>query len=246
MRENIHIGTSGWNYDHWKGPFYPEDLPQDQWLKFYTDHFDTVEINNSFYQQPEKETISEWRDGVPDHFLFAAKANRYITHMKKLNDPEESIRKMADSFGVFGDKLGSILFQLPPKWNFNEERLRSFIKLLPGDFRYAFEFRDRSWINDTTAAILEENNIAFCIYHLSGYQSPLTITADFIYIRLHGPVEEKYQGKYDENYLSSWAEKLTDWSDKGKDVYLYFNNDDQGFAVQNALKLKELTGGVPS
>lgn len=246
MSGTIHIGTSGWNYDHWKGPFYPEDLPQEQWLKFYTEHFDTVEINNSFYQQPEKSTVLKWCDGVPDQFRFAVKANRYMTHMKKLNEPEDSVQKMADTFSEFGEKLGMILFQLPPKWNFNEERLRNFVNLLPGDFHYVFEFRDKSWINETTYSILEENNIAFCIYHLSGYQSPLKVTADFVYVRLHGPVEEKYQGKYDEKYLSEWADKLKEWGKKGKDVYLYFNNDDQGFAVQNALKLKELTGRVSS
>lgn len=236
----IHIGTSGWNYDHWTGPFYPEEIPKSDWLEHYQGQFKTVEVNNTFYNLPKPETLEKWKGRVPDDFVFAAKANRYITHMKKLKEPEESLENMLDVFEAFGEKLGPILFQLPPNWNFNEERLRNFISLLPDDLRSTFEFRDESWINDTTFHILEENNIAFCIYDLAGYQSPVEVTADFVYVRLHGPSENKYQGKYDHDQLSWWSDRIHEWRDNGRDVYLYFDNDEQGFAPQNALELKEI------
>lgn len=236
----IHIGTSGWNYDHWSGPFYPEDLSGDDWLEHYQGQFNTIEVNNTFYNLPEPETLANWKDRVPDDFVFAAKANRYITHMKKLKEPKESLENMLNVFEALGDKLKPVLFQLPPNWNFNEERLRNFINLLPDDLTSTFEFRDKSWINETTFSILEENNIAFCIYDLAGYESPVKVTADFVYVRLHGPSENKYQGKYNEDQLLQWADRLNEWKDEDKDVYLYFDNDEQGFAPQNALELKDL------
>lgn len=236
----IRIGTSGWNYDHWSGPFYPEELPKKQWLDHYQGQFDTVEVNNTFYNLPNPETIENWKNKVSDHFKFAAKANRYITHMKKLKEPRESLENMLKVFKSFGEKLGPVLFQLPPNWNFNEERLRSFLDLLPDDLMSTFEFRDKSWINDTTFSFLGEKNAAFCIYDLAGYQSPLHVTADFVYVRLHGPADQKYQGKYGHDQLAWWADRIHEWRDQNKNVYLYFDNDDQGFAPQNALELKEM------
>ncbi|MEX0647809.1 MAG: DUF72 domain-containing protein [Balneolaceae bacterium] len=243
MPGKIHIGTSGWNYKHWKGTFYPEDLSQKEWLDFYKDRLDTVEINNSFYRLPEKKTFIKWKNSVSGNFIFSAKASRYITHMKKLKGPpEESLKNMLDNFEGLGDHLKPILFQLPPNWKFNEERLKSFIDILPDNFLYTFELRDERWINDTSTDILKDRNIAFCIYELAGYQSPLNITADFVYIRLHGPGKEKYQGKYTKKQLSGWADHLKDWQANNLDVYLYFDNDEQGFAAQNAMELKEMVG----
>ncbi|WP_340105097.1 DUF72 domain-containing protein [Rhodohalobacter sp. 8-1] len=237
---DIYIGTSGWNYDHWKGAFYPEDLPKSDWLNHYCGQFDTVEVNNTFYNLPEPETLEDWVNRVPDNFTFAAKANRYITHMKKLNEPKESLENMLEVFGAFGNKLKPILFQLPPNWNFNEDRLRNFLNLLPDDQLTTFEFRDESWINDTALSILEENGAAFCIYDLAGYQSPFEVTAEFVYVRLHGPTDQKYKGKYGKDQLAWWADRLREWRADGKDVYLYFDNDEQGFAPQNALELKDM------
>lgn len=237
---DIHIGTSGWNYDHWVGAFYPEDLSKSDWLDHYCSQFDTVEVNNTFYNLPDPETLEDWVNRTPDDFTFAAKANRYITHMKKLNEPEESLENMLEVFGAFGAKLKPILFQLPPNWNFNEDRLRNFLNLIPDDQMITFEFRDQSWMNDTTFSILEENGAAFCIYDLAGYQSPMEVTADFLYVRLHGPSDQKYKGKYNEDQLGWWADRLREWKDDGKDVYLYFDNDEQGFAPQNALELKDM------
>lgn len=242
MPGNIHIGTSGWNYDHWKEAFYPKNLSQDQWLDHYKDQFDTVEVNNSFYKLPDTRTLEKWKKNVPENFVFAAKANRYITHMKKLNEPEDSLNKMLDAFKSLGNNLEPILFQLPPNWKFNEERFRQFTDLLPDDFIYVFEFRNKDWINETSFSILEEKNSAFCIYELAGYQSPEEVTADFVYIRLHGPSNKKYRGKYNQEQLSYWADRLNTWSEQNKDVYIYFDNDEKGYAPQNALELKEMIG----
>lgn len=236
----IHIGTSGWNYEHWEGPFYPEDLSKEDWLDHYQGQFDTVEVNNTFYNLPNPETLKDWKNQVPEDFTFAAKANRYITHMKKLKEPKDSLENMLNVFNAFGDKLDPILFQLPPNWNFDEDRLRHFMDLLPNELLTTFEFRDESWINDTTFDILRENDSAFCIYDLAGYQSPMEVTADYVYVRLHGPSDQKYQGKYNGDQLAWWADRINEWRDQDLDVYLYFDNDEQGFAPQNALELKDM------
>lgn len=237
---DIHIGTSGWNYEHWEGPFYPEDLSKSEWLNHYQGQFNTVEVNNTFYNLPDPETLEEWKNGVSDNFTFAAKANRYITHMKKLNEPEESLEKMFRVFDAFGEKLKPVLFQLPPNWNFNEDRLTEFLELIPDEQLTTFEFRDQSWMNDRAFSILKENGAAFCMYDLAGYQSPMEVTADFVYVRLHGPSDQKYKGKYEKDQLAWWADRLKEWKDQDLDVYLYFDNDERGFAPRNALELKEM------
>jgi uncharacterized protein YecE (DUF72 family) len=235
----FHIGTSGWHYQHWKGPFYPQDLPNERLLEHYLKHFRTAEINNTFYQLPARQTFVRWRDSVPEGFLFSVKASRYITHMKKLKDPDEPISTLIDSIRVLEDKLGPILFQLPPRWNANIERLNSFLTSLPDGYRYAFEFRDESWFGQETEETLRRRGAAFCIYDFEGRQSPRPVTGDFIYVRLHGP-DGAYQGKYDNRTLTSWAEILSSWTDKGKEIFCYFDNDENGYAAQNALELQEL------
>lgn len=236
---NIHIGTSGYNYKHWKGPFYPEDVPQNKWLEFYAQRFLTLEINNTFYNLPKKETFEHWRQTVPRNFTFAIKASRYITHMKKLNEPKDALLNLFDHVQVLQDKLGPILFQLPPQWHVNLERLESFLDLLPPEFRYVIEFRDHTWWNDDVYELLSKNNVTFCIYELAGVQTPKTITADFVYIRLHGP-EDAYEGQYDNKTLSGWAGAISTWRDQNKPVYCYFDNDQNGYAAQDAWTLKEM------
>jgi len=238
----IHVGTSGWHYHHWKGPFYPKDLPDENLLEHYLKHFDTAEINNTFYRLPRKETFAQWRDSVPGGFLFSVKASRYITHMKKLKDPEQPMANFVGGVDALGDKLGPILFQLPPRWRLNIDRLTSFLTALPEGHRYAFEFRDESWFGKQTEEALCERGAAFCIYHFEHRQSPRPVTADFVYVRLHGP-DGAYQGKYDDQTLKQWAEDLSSWVNGGKEVFCYFDNDEKGYAPQNALKLKELLGG---
>jgi len=144
-KSRIHIGTSGWSYDHWVGPFYPDGLSGDEFLGHYAKSFRTVEINNSFYHMPEKKTLRRWARTVPDNFMFSLKASRYITHMKRLKDPRKPVSKFLKTAEALGDKLGPVLFQLPPKWRVNRERLESFLESLPGGHRYAFELRDPSW-----------------------------------------------------------------------------------------------------
>lgn len=237
------IGTSGWHYDHWRGPFYPDDLPEDRWLAFYRQRFSTVEINNSFYQLPSRATLEAWREEVPRRFVFAAKASRYITHMKKLKDPAEPLGNFFERMEALGDRLGPILFQLPPRWKANPERLEAFLTELPRGRRCAFEFRDESWFAPEAYEVLAARGAAFCIYELAGRTSPREVTADFAYVRLHGPASEKYRGRYDRRTLGGWAGAFAAWNRQGKDVYCYFDNDQDGYAAINAGELQEMVGG---
>ncbi len=240
MNRKIHIGTSGWNYKHWKGPFYPVDLPQKKWLEFYCQHFQTVEINNSFYKLPEKRTLESWAKTVPPDFIFSLKANRYITHMKKLKYAKEPVENLFNRIKILGDKRGPVLFQLPPRWHFNEERLNEFLNKLSDSYRYCFEFRDDTWWNDETYQLLKKHNVAFCMFELAGQHSPKEITSDFVYIRLHGTGKEAYQGEYDSQTLSGWAGAIHGWHNKSKEIFCYFDNDQKGYAVKDALKLKNM------
>lgn len=233
----IHIGTSGWMYKHWMGAFYPEGTPSSKLLEFYAERFDTVEINNTFYNLPHEKTFMTWKEETPDGFLFAVKANRFITHMKKLSNVEEPLKLFFSRAELLGEKLGPILFQLPPGWNCNFERFAGFLKLLPKAFSYAFEFRNDTWINEQILELLSKNNMAFCIYDLAGTHTGKTVTADFTYIRLHGP-EEPYSGKYTDNALSEWAGFIKKQIVTGKKAYCYFDNDQCAFAAQNAKGLK--------
>ena len=238
----FHIGTSGWHYKHWIGKFYPDSLTTKEQLDYYQIFFDTVEINNSFYRLPTCETFSQWKDNTPNEFLFSVKASRYITHMKKLNEVELSLDILLENARCLDKKLGTILFQLPPGWNVDLERFRKFLKILPVDQRFVFEFRNSSWYTKEIYQMLAEHHCAFCIYELAGHCSPIEVTADFVYIRLHGP-GNKYQGNYEEKVLKRWTDKLIGWRDKGKDVYVYFDNDQDAFAAFNALTLKDLVIG---
>ncbi len=239
MTPSVRIGTSGWSYDHWKGPFYPADVAAHDLLGHYARSFDTAEINNSFYRLPERKTLRSWLDAVPDGFVFSAKASRYITHQKKLKDPRQSTRKFLRRIAVLGDALGPILFQLPPRWSFNEERLAQFLGTLPGRHRYTFELRDPSWINDAALALLADHGAAFCIYELDGFVSPLEVTADFVYVRLHGP-GGPYQGSYSTRALRRWAQRISEWRSDGLAVYCYFDNDENGYAPLNAAELASM------
>jgi len=235
----ILIGTSGWHYPHWVGPFYPQALPKKEFLPFYARQFSTVEINNTFYHLPSQETLETWRKGTPKGFLFACKGSRFITHMKKLKDPENSTRRFFEAIQVLGPKLGPILFQLPPRWNVNLERLDGFLKVLPRPYRFAFEFRDDSWFQQETYDLLRHYQAGLCVYHLAGRRSPIEVTADFVYIRLHGP-GDSYQGQYGVKGLRPWANRCVAWANDGKDVFCYFDNDEAGYAVKDALDLRKL------
>jgi uncharacterized protein YecE (DUF72 family) len=235
----VHIGTSGWHYGHWRGPFYPKDLADAEFLKFYQQKFHTVEINNSFYRLPTEKALIDWREKVPAGFIFAVKGSRYITHMKKLKDPEKTLAAFLERVPLLEDRLGPILFQLPPHWHFNGGRLREFLTALPRKYRYALELRDPTWLNQEAYGLLEEHGAAFCIYELAGRVSPREVTADFVYIRLHGP-GGAYQGRYDKQTLAGWAGAISTWTEQGKAVYCYFDNDEAGYAALNALELQEM------
>ena len=235
----IYIGTSGWHYKHWKGTFYSADIKESQQFEAYMKFFSTVEINNSFYRLPTPKTFENWKKVTPKNFLFAVKAGRFLTHMKKLIVDKASIRKFITHAGKLEEKLGVVLFQLPPRWKVNVERLKLFIEALPKGIRYTFEFREHSWYNPDVYSILRKHNCAFCIYELEYHLSPMEVTADFVYIRLHGP-GHKYQGSYSEETLKQWSERCKQWRNEGKDVFVYFDNDQEGYAAFNAIRLKEL------
>lgn len=237
----IRIGTSGWVYDHWKGVFYPEGLAQEEQLPFFAQTFDTVEINYSFYRLPDEETVKSWAGKVPKGFLFSPKASRYITHMKKLLDPEVPVAGFLDRMALLGAKLGPVLFQLPPAWHVNADRLAHFVHILPKRHRYVFEFRHASWYTDAVYDILEEGGCGFCIHDNQDAASPEKLTAEFTYVRFHGK-RGGNDGKYTRRDLEACASKIARWAEDGIDVYCYFNNDWKGYAVENARELQELAG----
>lgn len=238
----IYIGTSGWSYKHWAGTFYPEDIKADKQFAYYQDYFDTVELNNSFCHLPDRTTFRKWKEATPENFIFSVKGSRYISHMKKLSDAREPLRAFLHNARGLGRKLGPVLFQLPPGWKLNLERLQTFLKQLPPTLRVAFEFRNMSWYTPEVYEALRAHDCAFCMYELAGHLSPLEVTADFVYIRLHGP-GAKYQGSYRRTMLKKWAKRLLAWRDKGIDSYIYFDNDQAGYAAFNAQTLQELING---
>jgi uncharacterized protein YecE (DUF72 family) len=240
MSCEIRIGTSGYHYRHWKGPFYPPITSASKMLDFYAEHFDTVELNNSFYRLPTESAFDDWRNSTPPNFLFSVKASRFLTHIKKLKDPENALHNFLPRVEHLGDKLGPVLFQLPPRWQANPERLEGLLQALPRAYRYVFEFRDPTWIKPEIHKLLKKFRSAFCIYELAGYHSPITVTTDFAYVRLHGPGQEKYQGSYDNDRLRGWSGQIRNWAKTLKAVYIYFDNDQAGFAAQNALTLKQM------
>jgi uncharacterized protein YecE (DUF72 family) len=239
MPGEVRIGTSGWHYKHWRGPFYDQRCPAAKMLDAYLQHFDTVEINNSFYKVPSEETFACWRDATPRGFLFAVKASRFITHNKKLSDPENALANFLPRAEALQKKLGPILFQLPPTWRVNVDRLDEFLSVLPRSHRYAFEFRNPTWLTDAVYSVLHRHRAAFCIFHLAGFETPLQLTTNWTYVRLHGP-GGPYQGSYSHSQLAEWAARIRSWRASLQHMYVYFDNDQAGYAAQNALELKRL------
>ncbi len=240
LNAELRIGTSGWHYKHWLAVVYPPRIPTNKMLEVFTHNFDTVEVNNSFYQLPSVKTLDSWCATVPKQFRFAVKASRFITHNKKLKDPTRSFEKFFNRAELLGDKLGPILFQLPPRWKINIPRFESFLKALPKGNRYAFEFRDISWLTQPIYDLLREYNSAFCIHDFADMKIPREITADFTYVRFHGPTSVKYAGSYSVAQLRKWSSWIVEKRQSLHAIYVYFNNDPNGAAVQNALTLKRL------
>ena len=205
MSAEIRIGTSGWHYRHWVGRYYPDACKPEEMLPHYLRDFDTVELNNTFYHLPSEASFDTWRKSTPRDFVFAVKGSRFITHMIKLKEPQRGLGNFLPRAERLRGKLGPILWQLPPRWKVNVERLDDFLRVLPRRHRYAFELRDESWISEPVLEVLRRYNAAFCIYELAGFRSPLEITADWTYVRLHGPTAFKYQGSYSGAQLAEWA-----------------------------------------
>jgi uncharacterized protein YecE (DUF72 family) len=235
-RDSIRIGTSGWSYDHWAGNFYPDDVASAKRLPYYATHFTTVEINTTFYHLPTEHAVQTWHDEVPPGFAFSAKGSRFITHFRKLSDAKESVALFLAHLAPLAEKLEVVLWQLPPDLPANPELLDGFLGELPsGALRHAVEFRDRSWLAEETFAVLRKHNAAHV--QVSSDQMPenLTVTADFVYIRMHGTLT--YHGAYEMPQLEPWADFLHDQKLHGRGGYVYFNNDAAGHAPKDAARL---------
>ncbi len=241
MEQRIRIGTSGWTYPHWKESFYPVSCPKSNWLEYYSKHFDTVELNATFYRLPNSKTFENWNVRTPDHFLWAVKASKYITHTKRLKEPKEPLERLTEASSGLKKKLGPILFQLPPSLSYDEKIFHGFCQLLNPLQQYAVEVRHPSWIDEQAILMLRKYKIAFCISDTAGrYPFHEVLTADFVYIRLHGS-KKLYASEYSEEELETWARKIKNW---GKDTFVYFDNDFGGYAVKNAMRLKGILGLV--
>jgi uncharacterized protein YecE (DUF72 family) len=237
----VRVGTSGWIYRSWRGPFYPQPLAQRLWLDHYAGVFDTAEINATFYRLPTQAAVARWRETTPNGFLFAWKASRFITHMKRLRDPETSLARIFAPMETLGPKLGPALFQLPPQMSLDLPRLEAFLALLSPGRRHVLEFRHRSWYVDAVLAALSRANVALCISDHHHAPAPWASTADFVYVRGHGPGGH-YSGSYSDSELGHWAAKIDGWRAKGRDVFAYFDNDIGCAAPGDAVRLKDLLG----
>ena len=233
------IGCSGWEYKHWKGEFYPSGMPRTAWFAFYASRFDTVEINNTFYRLPEVSTFAAWSARAPRGFLYAVKASRFLTHMKKLKDPEEPLDRLFTRMRPLRRHLGPVLYQLPPAWKLDRARLEHFLQELPAGVRHVLEFRDPSWYADDVLAMLERHDVALCLHDMRGSASGRERVGPFVYVRFHGPTGQ-YNGGYSDERLEDWADWLRREQRAGRDVYAYFNNDVGGHAPRNAQTLRRL------
>jgi uncharacterized protein YecE (DUF72 family) len=237
----IHIGTSGWSYTHWEGIVYPHGTRLWSRLPYYTSRFATVELNSSFYRWPTVAAFKSWQRNLPSHFVFSVKAPRHLTHTKRLYAPERWIKRICECWHELGDKRGILLVQLSPNFAYDYDRLHYFIQQMPSWVRMAIEFRHSSWHQEAIYNLLEQYGVAYCI--MSGAHLPcvLRATAPFVYVRMHGPDQQHlYGGSYTDADLLWWAQRIQEWEQQGKEVYVYFNNDGGGNAVYNANALLQL------
>jgi len=239
----IRIGTSGWSYDHWQGRLYPESTPVGKRLAYYLARYDTVELNSSYYRWPRDMTFAGWRAKLPDRFLMSVKAPRGLTHFARLYNPEGWLERITRGVTCLADRLGVLLVQLPPQFARDDARLDYFLGAVPAGRKVAVEFRHPSWHHEAVFALLERHGAAYCV--MSGAKLPciLRATAPFVYVRFHGPdPEHLYAGSYSEADMAWWAERIREWQAGGHGVFAYFNNDGQGYALQNADTLKAKLG----
>ncbi len=232
----IHIGTSGWSYNHWIGRFYPEDIKKNKWLGYYSKEFDTVEINSSFYHLPKQKTYNNWKKNTGEDFIFSVKVSRYITHIKRLKDCREPLGRLFESADGLEKKLGPFLFQLPPNLKKDREVFKKFLEILPENYKYAFEFRNESWFTEEIYKLLEKYKCAIVISSSPGFPYREEITANLCYIRMHGS-GELYRSCYSGEEIKKIAAFIKKNLNKNTGIYIYFNNDAEAYAIENARTL---------
>ncbi len=239
------VGTSGWSYRSWRGPFFPNEVMVKHHLQFYASQFLTAELNGVFYRTPTEDAVRGWRDHTPDEFVFAWKASKFITHWKRLTDKSRNSLDLLESrLRILGGKVGPVLFQLPPQFTADRERLAGFLKLLSRRRRYVFEFRHASWYEPPILDLLREHDISLCVSDHHDAPAPWQTTASFIYVRGHGP-GGRYQGRYPDATLASWARQIRKWKRGGRDVYVYFDNDQKSAAPFDAKRLMAMVERAP-
>jgi uncharacterized protein YecE (DUF72 family) len=251
---DVRIGTSGYTYDHWRGVFYPEDLPSKRWLEYYTKFFKTVELNVTFYRLLQEAAFKSWYKRTPKDFIFVLKGSRFITHVKKLHEVGPATKLFFSRANFLKEKLGVVLWQLPPSWKKNIERLESFLKMVTkkhgiasrssnarndSPVRQVFEFRHKSWFCEEIYKLLKKYKAALCVADSPEFPMAEVVTANFVYLRFHGG-KILYGSRYSKKEMQEWARKIKKWAKNGFDVYAYFNNDAFGYAVENAKELKKL------
>ena len=241
-KAKIHIGTSGWSYKHWAGIYYPDGLKPTDYLSYHSKQFHTAEINTSFYHLPKEETVKNWVKQVPDEFLFCPKMSRYLSHMKKLHDAQEPVDRFCSIFDEIKQQLGPVLIQLPASVHFHEELTEEFYQVLKTkpDYRFAMEVRHESWFSDESIMLMKKFGFSLVLALSNNFPYLETITAKDIYVRFHGPTG-LYSSSYDDNFLADYAEKFKSWKSEGHNIWAYFNNDINGYALENARKLIDLT-----
>jgi uncharacterized protein YecE (DUF72 family) len=248
VRPQMRIGCSGWNYASWKGRFYPVEVRAPLWLHYYATQFDTVEVNNTFYRLPSASTFAGWRAATPDGFTMAVKASRYLTHLKRLRDPEEPVQRLFDHASALGPRLGPVLYQLPARFTIDLPRLEGLLRVLPPSIHvdgarrrhrvsHVFEFRDTSWYVDDTFALLAEHGASLCLHDKAGSAIDAPAVGPVVYVRFHG-TSGKYHGSYAAAEIEAWAARLAEYWRQGRDVYAYFNNDPEAVATENARDLR--------
>lgn len=238
----LSIGCSGFSYKHWKNAFYPADLPERRWLEYYSGIFPTVELNVTFYRLPSPSAFRSWQQGTPPGFIFAVKGSRFITHVKRLLDPEEPLARFFEGAFLLKEKLAVVLWQFPPAFKLDLDRFSAFLALLANyPCRHAFEFRHESWIVRPVIDLCRRNNAGLCMADSPPHLDELPVTADFVYLRRHG-LQARYAGRYSKAQIARDADRIRKYQSEGKDIFIYFNNDAHGYAPQNARELSEMLG----
>jgi uncharacterized protein YecE (DUF72 family) len=232
------IGTSGWHYDDWRGHFYPEKLPKAKWLEFYAGYFNTLELNNSFYHLPSEAAFNNWYNSSPPDFVFSVKVSRFITHIKRMKDCDDAVVNFMSRARLLKEKLGPLLYQLPPGLHRDDALLETFLEDLPRDLKHVIEFRHESWFTEDVFALLRRYHTGFCIFDMPRLTSPLLATTVFAYIRFHGR-EGLYSSRYTDKEMAEWAKRIDELAEKLESVYIYFNNDIAGYALENARTIRD-------